>query len=289
MLRRLCKILLLLLLCAGIGTGCTADPRIVWRATGAPGDLQIRALAVDPQNPQTLYAGLYSHGFQRSEDGGVTWRTHNDGLSLGETSTDNRPRNVRAIAISQTDPNQLFLGSEAGLYRSQNRGNTWQLTYPSESSAEFYYADTIASVVIDGEERFFAGTRAGLFVFADDFWQPTQLLGADFQTSAILIHPDNPRHLLVGTKAAGIFQSEDGGLSWVQIGQPFAERKLWVNELIYDSSGQLLAGTLGDGVYALAADGWQPRNDGLPAAARIWVLYADPETGALYASVSDDR
>ncbi len=297
LLRSLWKNIPLLLLCAGISAGCVADPRIVWRATGAPGDLQIRALAVNPHNPQILYAGLYSHGFQRSADGGITWQSHNNGLSLSEVSTDNRPRNVRALAVSQTDPALLFLGSEGGLYRTTDGGDSWQLTFPNPSSLfDFYSVDAIASVLIDGEERFFAGTRAGLFVFDGEVWQPTELVGAGFQASAILIHPDNPRHLLVGTKAAGIFRSQDGGLSWAQIGQPFAERKLWVSKLVYDSSGQLLAGTLGDivntlgdGVYALTADGWQPRNNGLPANANIWLLYANPENGALYTSVSDER
>jgi photosystem II stability/assembly factor-like uncharacterized protein len=66
----------------------------------------VRALAIDPQTPTTLYAGTDGGGgvFQ-STDGGASWRAANNGL----TATD-----VRALAIDPQTPTTLYAGTQSG-------------------------------------------------------------------------------------------------------------------------------------------------------------------------------
>ena len=56
-------------------------------------------------------------GVHRSDDGGMTWKTLNNGLST---------TNVRSLVQSPTDPDLLYAGTNgSGLYRSRDAGESW--------------------------------------------------------------------------------------------------------------------------------------------------------------------
>ena len=61
----------------------------------------VNALAIDPRNPTTLYAGTYSRGIFRSTDGGASWREFNRGLT---------DFGIAALAIDRTGT-RLHAGS----------------------------------------------------------------------------------------------------------------------------------------------------------------------------------
>ena len=65
----------------------------------------IRALAIDPSNPATLYAGTAGGGVFKSSNGGKNWAVANTGL----TSTD-----IRALAIDPSNPATLYAGTAGG-------------------------------------------------------------------------------------------------------------------------------------------------------------------------------
>ena len=73
------------------------------------------AATVDPQGD--LVAAC-STRLARTSNGGRTWTS----LSLFPVET----RSVKAIAISASDPNLIFLGGEGGLHASPDGGKTWQ-------------------------------------------------------------------------------------------------------------------------------------------------------------------
>ena len=45
-------------------------------------DQDVRCLAADPRNPNTVYAGTQSNGVLRSTDGGQTWQLASTGLTV---------------------------------------------------------------------------------------------------------------------------------------------------------------------------------------------------------------
>jgi photosystem II stability/assembly factor-like uncharacterized protein len=74
-----------------------------------------QCLAVDPTDPETVYAGLRSGGLRRTTDGGRTWS------DCGPPASD-----VFSVAVSPAD-GAVYAGTEpSALYRSDDRGETWR-------------------------------------------------------------------------------------------------------------------------------------------------------------------
>lgn len=96
----------------------TTDGGKAWMRIGeALTDQMIIAMMLDRTKKGVIYiAGR--DGVHRSEDGGVTWKTCNNGLAT---------TNVRSIAQSPTDPKLFYAGTNgSGLYRSRDAGDTWE-------------------------------------------------------------------------------------------------------------------------------------------------------------------
>src|SRR2546426_11464259 len=83
--------------------------------------VMIPALAIDPLNPTTLYAGTYGGGVFKSTDGGVSWSA--SGLTNIYTS-------VTALAIDAVTPTTLYEGYiyAPGVFKSTNGGASWNAT-----------------------------------------------------------------------------------------------------------------------------------------------------------------
>ena len=92
-----------------------------WRAVGLPGR-SVRALAIHPVEPATLYAGTYDRGQNalfRSVDGGATW---------SESIKTDIFRGITAVVIDPNAPATVYAASEM-LLRSTDGGATWSY-YP---------------------------------------------------------------------------------------------------------------------------------------------------------------
>lgn len=120
------------------------NPSIEWNSKGPAGVLgtgsysnwgvvsgRIRALAVHPTDPSTVYIGAASGGLWKTTDGGNTWM--DIGKNLGSL-------NYGAIAIDHENPDVIYAGSGEsvyslspdmysgnGLYKSSDGGTTWEV------------------------------------------------------------------------------------------------------------------------------------------------------------------
>src|SRR6266849_2940626 len=78
----------------------------------------IQALAIDPQTPNTLYAGTQGGGVFKSTDGGVNWNSTNLTNVI-----------ISALAISPQAPTILYAGTiSSGARISADGGKTWTST-----------------------------------------------------------------------------------------------------------------------------------------------------------------
>lgn len=99
-------------------------------------NLAVGALAVDPTNPNILYAGTGDRGYQmigalpgnglhKSIDGGLTW-TH---LSATDTSGSDHFEYTSEIALNPAQPSHLYVATYAGIFRSLDSGTSFSKVF----------------------------------------------------------------------------------------------------------------------------------------------------------------
>jgi photosystem II stability/assembly factor-like uncharacterized protein len=102
-----------------------------WKAELSLAGSGAQCLAVDPGDPETVYAGLREGGVRRTDDGGRTWVD----LQLPEPG-------VFSLAVSVAD-GAVYAGTEPSrLFRSDERGESWReleslLDLPSQPTWSF--------------------------------------------------------------------------------------------------------------------------------------------------------
>ncbi len=184
-------------------------------------------LAIDPSNPDVLYAGLWDFrrepdffrsggpgsGLYKSVDGGSTWRELTQGLPTTDLGR-------IAIAVAPSEPQRVYAvveSAQTGLYRSDDAGATWRLmnTSAGVQFRPFYFGE----LVVDPEDadRVY---RPGFILVASDDGGKT--FGGMFAAGGGSIHPDHhwlwidpkrPTRLLIGTDG-GLYESHNRGVHW---------------------------------------------------------------------------
>jgi hypothetical protein len=120
-----------------------------WTPSGPEGGI-ITALAIDPQSPDTLYAGIEEHGVYKSTNGGASWAVVNTGL------TDMR---ILSLAAAPSTPVTLYAGTYFGVFKSIDGGASW-----SESNVGLTDT-TVTALAVDKTTpaTLYAGTGSGVF------------------------------------------------------------------------------------------------------------------------------
>jgi hypothetical protein len=214
-----------------------------WSELG-PGNIggRTRALAIDPHDPDVMYAGGVAGGIWKSTDGGGRWRPADD-LMLNLA--------VTTIVIDPANTNVLYAGTGEGffaapsvrglgIFKSVDAGVSWvQLAGtadPNVPIGAFYYVNDIVLSPNDSA-RVYAATRSGVWRSTDAgaTWsvvlrnpnalasggQPSN--GSFLGASELAIRSDrNPDVLFAAMGGTfvddGLWRSLDGGDTWTQLG-----------------------------------------------------------------------
>ena len=191
-------------------------------------------VVIDPQHPDTVYAGMYSRrrtpwsfsgvgetgGIFRSDDGGQTWKKKTNGLPprTGRIGFAVYPKNPSIVyAVVESD----FGGAgrsvmdnysiSGGLFRSDDRGETWKRTSPI-NFRPFYFS----RVAVDPENDQRVYLPGWDLAISDDGGKTFRRSGSakvhvDFH--AIAVNPLDPSQILVGNDG-GVYISHDKADSW---------------------------------------------------------------------------
>ncbi len=197
-------------------------------------------LVVHPHDNDTVYAAYYrgngSGGLIRSHDGGVNWET---------LMVPGRP-SLRAMAISVSDPDILYVGGLGGIWRSSDAGDSWIAVGDDRKPFEF-----VESLAIDPRDpdRVYAGTWRQAFRTIDggQSWHRIHNgMAIDRDVFSVTIDPRDPDVLLAGT-CNFIYVSGTGGDDWVELRKGLASDHNRVQVVAHDPANPnvLYAGTRG--------------------------------------------
>src|SRR5262249_29652163 len=109
------------------GTGTTPPSSPAWSriSNGTPGRFVTRLAVDNTRNPNWIYAtfgGFSANNVYVTKDLGTTWTNV---TGAGSTGLPNVP--VRSLVISPANNNFLYVGTEVGIFASEDAGATWQL------------------------------------------------------------------------------------------------------------------------------------------------------------------
>ncbi len=197
-------------------------------------------LIMDPGDPQTLFAAMYQRqrttwgfngggpgsGIYRTTDGGATWEELHEGLPEGDMGRIGldvyRGDGNLVFAVVEADarvPDQGFGGggggdSQSGVYRSTDRGETWEQVSTTNNRPMYY--SQIRVDPNDPERIYLGGSNLYRSSDGGHTFTPDASSGVHSDHHALWIDPSNSDHLLLGGDG-GVSTSWDRSDSWRQL------------------------------------------------------------------------
>jgi photosystem II stability/assembly factor-like uncharacterized protein len=132
------------------------------------------------------------------------------------------------FGVSRTDPRRLMAPDiDTGeMKKSADGGETWAV-------------DTQLTSLVTGQ---------GAFLFTAGQDDPScSDPGVRMQVHAVGFDPDNDGHVIVGTEAAGLVESFDGGTSWSVVGS--SNRVTAISSFFFKDDNTIVVGTYGRGLW----------------------------------------
>ena len=238
---------------------------------GRPDNGLTSAIAVHPNNPNTIYIGTAGGGVWRSRDAGATWTPVFDqqpALGVGEPA---------AVAIDPSQADTVYVGTSrrltqqagAGVFRSRDGGASWVRLgspFPPDVSgdASQFTTHRINVIIVDpgDSRRLYLGSSVGAFRSVDGGrnWGAAGS-GSAGDVRSLVLDRTSPagggRVLYAGITGRGVFRSINGGQTWTN--------------LLSASTPAVSAALAGGGFGRVVVDLAPPTSP--PAAGGIQVIY----------------
>jgi len=186
----------------------SADDGATWNFAGdAP--CGVGSITVDPATPTTLYMSnansyllFYPACAAESTDGGVTW-TELTGLTFSYA--------VYGLAIDPKSPSVLYAGTDSGLFKSTNAGQSW-----TTLNIEGYTNPFVTGVVIDPLQPavVYAIVYDAIYRSTNSGSTWTQLVSGPEGVSSLAVAASKPSVLYAGTYSNGVYVSSNAGSTW---------------------------------------------------------------------------
>ena len=201
---------------------------------------RITAIDVVTENPKIMFVGAASGGVWKSENGGSAWKPVFD---------DQPTQNIGALAIQQSDPKVIWVGTGEGnprnsmnlgmgVFKSTDGGQTWKhLGLEATKTIHRISIDpTDPNIVYVGAmgDPFTANEHRGLYKTTDGglHWEKILYSNTTSGIADLVMHPSNPKKLYAalydhkrtpyyftsGGTGSGFYVSNDAGETWEKLG-----------------------------------------------------------------------
>ena len=180
---------------------------------------RILGLAIEAGNPDNVYAAMEVGGVARSPDAGRTWEMVNRDLAPDVDLLD-----LHAVAVGAPDSDVAFISNRTGVWRSRDRGDTWEdlrlgRYSPIKYSRGVRVAPDDPNILYACIGRDFGGEEGGLLRTMDlgDTWQRfDQGVTPRSTTFGLAINAQRPEQVYFCTRRGQVFGTHDGGATWME-------------------------------------------------------------------------
>jgi hypothetical protein len=168
----------------------------------------VNSFAIDPSNPNTVYAGT-NKGVFKSTDGGTTWNL------TGTASPSTIPLFTNVVIVEHEHPSIIYAATDFGIYKSTDGGTLFTV-----QNAGLDLSNMTPALAMDPTDAtvLYAGTFSGPYksVNVGHTWFPVMNGIGNEPVNEVVIDPSNPSIVYLGT-FDGMFKSTNGGANWVNV------------------------------------------------------------------------
>ncbi len=194
---------------------------------------RVMRFAQNPRKPDEIFAAVEINGVMYSSDGGESWTDRSEGLiklaelphlksKIVSDTTAEGMLDGHAVTINPADPDSAIVALRMGLFRTADKGRTWQdmemrrfspITYGRDVKASptepntLYAALSVAAASQDG--ALYRSQDGG------QSWKRFDKVQVHGTIMSIGLHQRDPNQVYIGARYDGeVFGTRDGGKSW---------------------------------------------------------------------------
>ena len=194
---------------------------------------RVMRLAQHPTKPNEIFAALEINGVMHSSDSGESWTDCSEGLiklselphlksKIVSDTTAEGMLDGHAVTINPADPDAAIVALRMGLFRTADKGRTWQDMEMKRFSPVTYGRDVKASPTepntLYTALSVAASSHDGAIYRSQDggkSWQRFDKVQVHGTIMSIGLHQRDPSQVYIGARYDGeVFGTQDGGQSW---------------------------------------------------------------------------
>jgi photosystem II stability/assembly factor-like uncharacterized protein len=202
----------------------TNDGGDTWERLSAANSAEIKnieSIAVDPKDPNTVYAGTW-HLAWKTSDAGANWQHINKGM-IDDSD-------VFSVIVDHDNSQVVFASACSGIYKSETAGNSFSKIQGIPFTAR---RTRVLKQDPTNEKIVYAGTTEGLWRTTDLGKSWKRVSNPEVVVNDVYVDPRDSNHVLIATDRSGVMSSTNGAATWEPSNHGYAHR--YVSALLADN------------------------------------------------------